>query len=248
MEIWKTIKIDNEETRYEVSNKGRVRHIDKLHWKTGGILKPKHNKYNGYESYGLVHRKANKYKYAHRLVATYFIENPNNLKEVNHKDGNKRNNEVSNLEWIDRVSNTRHAFKNQLGGNVQQVKVYSLKGDYIGEFHSISEALRVLGVKEDSYNNRINVRSEQSHGYQWRRVGIDDDIPVKNIYDKWVSLGGCVQLTLDGEFIRQYETIADACKELGVINNGLISQACKNNRKKAYGYKWAYAKEYFKEQ
>lgn len=57
----------------------------------------------------------NKKKYfIHRLVATYFIPNIHNKPIINHKDGNKRNNHVSNLEWATRSENDLHAFKLQL--------------------------------------------------------------------------------------------------------------------------------------
>lgn len=52
--------------------------------------------------------------YVHRLIAEAFIPNPLNKKEVNHKDGNKSNNAVSNLEWVSRVENCRHAYANGL--------------------------------------------------------------------------------------------------------------------------------------
>lgn len=246
MEKWKPIFINEEKTNYEVSNKGRVRNIERLHWKTGGVLTPKFNKHNGYESYGIVVDGVPHYKYAHRLVAIAFLEKPEEADFVNHIDGNKRNNVISNLEWVNRRENMRHAFENNLVSSVQEVKVYSLKGDLIGHYHSISEALRKLGIKEDQYNNRINIYGTQSHGYQWRRVGVDDHIPVKDIYDEWIALDGCVQLTLDGEFVKHYEKVAHAYKELNKPDNGLISQVCRNNRKTAHGYRWMYAKEYYK--
>lgn len=53
----------------------------------------------------------------HRLIATAFIPNPNNLPEVNHKDGNKQNNEISNLEWVTRSENVQHAYQTGLAKN-----------------------------------------------------------------------------------------------------------------------------------
>ena len=55
---------------------------------------------NGYRYYRLSLNNEKKMFYAHRLVAEHFLENLNNLPVVNHKDGNKLNNEVSNLEWV----------------------------------------------------------------------------------------------------------------------------------------------------
>lgn len=64
---------------------------------------------NGYRYYRLSLNNEKKMFYAHRLVAEHFLENPNNLPVVNHKDGNKLNNEVSNLEWVSYSDNTQHA-------------------------------------------------------------------------------------------------------------------------------------------
>lgn len=55
-----------------------------------------------------------KFERLHRIVATCFIENPNNLPCVNHKDGNKLNNDISNLEWCTHSENTKHAYENGL--------------------------------------------------------------------------------------------------------------------------------------
>jgi hypothetical protein len=74
------------------------------------ILKPTVNKKSGYVFVGL--RKDNKtYNlYVHRLVAETFIPNPNNYPTVNHKDGNKQNNSVENLEWCSYSDNNQHAY------------------------------------------------------------------------------------------------------------------------------------------
>ena len=69
---------------------------------------------NGYKYYRLSKDGNKKMFYAHRLVAEYFIANPNNLPVVNHKDGNKLNNEVSNLEWVTYSENISHAHQNNL--------------------------------------------------------------------------------------------------------------------------------------
>lgn len=64
---------------------------------------------NGYRYYRLSLNNEKKMFYAHRLVAEHFLENPNNLPVINHKDGNKLNNEVSNLEWASYSTNAQHA-------------------------------------------------------------------------------------------------------------------------------------------
>lgn len=103
VEIWKPVK--EYESSYKVSNLGNVFSIKsnkllKFHYGSCGYLNV--FLYNG-------HNKK-KTKKIHRLVATAFLPNPEQLKEVNHKDGNKRNNTIINLEWVTSAQNVRHAF------------------------------------------------------------------------------------------------------------------------------------------
>ena len=98
-EIWKGIK--GFDGRYQVSTWGRVKGVN------GRILKPYVN-HNGYLKVGLMKDGADHKKRVHRLVAEAFIPNHLNLPEVNHIDGNKRNNSVTNLEWVDGEMNRRH--------------------------------------------------------------------------------------------------------------------------------------------
>ena len=90
-EIFKDIK--NYEGLYQVSNLGRVYSV-----RNNKILKPKLNKY-GYLSVNLKYKGSRVTKSIHRLVGEAFIPNPNDLPQVNHKDEDKTNNCVDNLEW-----------------------------------------------------------------------------------------------------------------------------------------------------
>lgn len=95
MEIWR--EIEGYDGRYAVSTWGRVKSVN-------GILKPYENK-KGYLKIGLSRNgKCEKHR-VHRLVAKAFIPNPEGLPQVNHIDGNKQNNSVTNLEWVDNLTN-----------------------------------------------------------------------------------------------------------------------------------------------
>ena len=99
MEKWKRIVIQDKETNYEVSNFGRCRNITRLNSKNKGIIKPKINGKTGYCQYSFSINGDKHYRYAHRLVAEYFLPKPKDGQdEVNHKDGNKENNHHTNLD------------------------------------------------------------------------------------------------------------------------------------------------------
>ena len=115
MEIWKPIK--GYEWIYEVSNLGRVKRLETLVKNKNGYRLVKEKILNIpsyiYQTVFLSNGKV-KQHYVHRLVATAFIENPLNKEQVNHKDGNKLNNNVSNLEWVTKAENQIHAIENGL--------------------------------------------------------------------------------------------------------------------------------------
>jgi hypothetical protein len=112
IEIWKDI--DGFDGVFKISSHGRCKSIDRLRFVDNGNIKGKFirgvlttKKYLAYH----LQYKGIRYSFqSHRLVAEAFIPNPNNYPEVNHKDGNKLNNHVENLEWCTCKQNTRHAF------------------------------------------------------------------------------------------------------------------------------------------
>lgn len=115
-EVWRNI--EEFKGLYQISNLGRVKSIDRMityrtgikRFTRGKILTVSKNKL-GYPQITLSKNDKEHSRRIHRLVAQAFLPNPNNYKEVNHIDGNKSNNVVTNLEWCDRSHNMRHAIK-----------------------------------------------------------------------------------------------------------------------------------------
>ena len=124
-EQWKKLKVKkkgkeyNYSNFYEVSNYGRIKSLGIYHGRTNNffekphILKGNINKC-GYILYALSKFGKTEYFTSHRIVASTFIFNLHNLPQVNHKDGNKLNNCVENLEWCSISENIKHAFDNGL--------------------------------------------------------------------------------------------------------------------------------------
>lgn len=119
MEIWKAVP--GFEKYLEVSNEGKVRTIERFVSVNGGQriqpsieLNPK-VKSNGYLEISIrLGDQKRKWLLVHRIVAQAFLENPLNLPQVNHKDGDKTNNSSENLEWCTSAQNCNHAVKNKL--------------------------------------------------------------------------------------------------------------------------------------
>lgn len=114
MEEWKTIEGYN--GRYEVSSYGRIRSVSMFignHIYHGKVLSPTIMA-NGYLKVNLILRGEKKTCLVHRLVAKAFIENRENLPQVNHKDEIKTNNNVENLEWCSESYNCRYGKRNLL--------------------------------------------------------------------------------------------------------------------------------------
>lgn len=149
-EIWKDIPTFE---NYQVSNLGNI-----FSKKRNKLLCVSHND-KGY-CYTQLYKNGKSYHLRlHRLVAKLFILNPNKLPEVNHIDGNKNNNCVTNLEWCDRKHNMQEAFKNGLipprkenKGSFPSVKIeqYNLNNELLRTYNSIAEASRITGYSKQS--------------------------------------------------------------------------------------------------
>lgn len=178
-EVWKDAK--GYESFYEVSNLGRVRSKERVtiiqpycHIKRNPkILKAQSNG-NYYRVVMSLYGKSRQVL-IHRLVAESFLPNPNNLAEVNHKDEDKTNNCLWNLEWCTRLYNAgygtkgkRHSiFMTKTKGRV--VSQYTTLGEYITSYRTIMEASKTTGIHYTAIRE-VCVRGKQktAGGYVWR--------------------------------------------------------------------------------
>ena len=140
-EIWKSIK--GYRGKYKVSNKGRVARITKA--KSLRCLKGQLN-HKGYLRVSLVKNHKPHFFRVHRLVGLAFIPNPLNKPQINHKDGNKLNNRVDNLEWVTNEENYEHAIKHKLVSHCEKPVALYKNGIEIARYKSISDAARQTKV------------------------------------------------------------------------------------------------------
>lgn len=123
----------------------------------------------------------------HRLVAKYFVPNPNNFKEVNHIDENKANNNKNNLEWCDRKYNInygtnrkRAALSNRNNSCSKRVCQYNVDGTFIKEYPSLSEASRQMNKKSVHGEQNISMCAKgvtkTAYGYIWKFSNYNKEI------------------------------------------------------------------------
>lgn len=177
-EVWKPVK--GYEGLYEVSNTGRVRSLFRLknnHSKkqyVGECILTNSPLINGYLRVNLSKEGVSKQYFIHRLVAQHFLANPKNKRTINHKDGNPKNNDVSNLEWATDYENIHHAMDTGLmdykgSGNPMSKLTES-------DVRKIKMGL-MMGIKQKELGEIFNVA--QSHismintGREWQHIKLN---------------------------------------------------------------------------
>lgn len=164
--IWKDVK--EYEGLYQISDEGQVKSLGNNKSRKEKILKPTKNR-DGYLQVPLCKNGKRKTIKIHRLVAEAFISNPDNLPEVNHKDENKINNCVENLEWCDRKYNINYGTGKKRGAEKlsKPVKQFDLQGNFIQEFSSIMEVERKYGYSQGNISSACSGRLRQVYNYRW---------------------------------------------------------------------------------
>ena len=191
-EIWKDI--EGFEGMYQVSNMGRVKSLgngksDNSNYSKERILKA--------SKLGAGYLKVNLYKDGikktcgiHRLVANAFIPNPSNLPQVNHKDENKENNCVTNLEWCSHEYNNNYGTRNQRvsekkkGRKMSEESIKKRSKPVIGvdkvtglivEFGSAHEAERKLGIFSSNITKCCKGKYKSMGGFYWYYADSDTE-------------------------------------------------------------------------
>lgn len=169
IEQWRPIK--NYEGIYEISNLGNVKSLARTIIKKDGkkqtfkerILNKRHNGY-GYYQVGLNSKGKRVYFYIHRLVGEAFIDNPNDLPQINHINGNKEDNFVNNLEWISAKDNTIHSWKTGLSkgrenhgmSKLTNNEVLEIRKKYLSKNYSQRKLAKEYSVSQKTIYNIIN--------------------------------------------------------------------------------------------
>lgn len=176
-DIKEKIKQLEESERYFISECGNIyKQMEKDYFRK---LKLDVNKRNGYVYTRIVLPNGSSKKYrVHRLVAKYFLNNPNNLPIVMHLDNNKQNNHYSNLKWGTIQENTQQAYNDGLEINDKgysdnqsnPVYVYNLNGELLYSFGSISIASEELGISKSTISRQCKgiSKGEPRCGYLFK--------------------------------------------------------------------------------
>lgn len=220
----KWLPVKGYEQSYMISSYGRIKTIDRvLTFSDGRVREYKsriirtHRINQHYYVASLSQNQRRLMKDVHRLVAEAFIPNPNGFNEVNHKDENKTNNCVNNLEWCTAEYNSNYGTcKNRIGdSNSRPILKYDLEGNFIREYKSMSEAERIEGINHASICICCNGRVSYQGSSIWIYKGDENTIQgrVQRVKKLITSPKKVAMYSKDGNYIKTFDSISQASKE-----------------------------------
>lgn len=232
----KQIMIDDIGTWYYITEDGRCYNSI-----TGNWLRGQENCRSGYLSYHIKLPDGRKRRCAaHRLVALAYIPQTDDKRtQVNHKDGDKLNNHVDNLEWVTPQENQRHALSMELRKH-RHVYCFAPDKRLVAEYRTITEAARATGVSVSTIQQETSKDVKAlSGGFFWS---------YSPTLEKTVTYGNLgrakvvYQYTRKGRYITSYPSTGIAAKAVGG-NSSHIGECCRGKIGTYKGYVWRYAED-----
>ena len=262
VEIWKPIK--GYEGYYEISNLGRIKSVER-YVKQGNSMrhvkesfKKLHIGAYGYPSVTLCRDRKSIDIPIHRLLAKTFIPNPEEKSAIDHINTNKTDYRLQNLRWVTPKENAnnkltlQHCKENtyskeslrkrlitRKNGNTvtapKTVYLYTKEGIFIKQYFSMTEAGRTTGIDHNSINRVLDDCTQSAGGYLWT------SLPVNNIryIKRMPSTSKCIlQFDKDGNFIKEWPSISEAARSLGLVVGNIIRNIKSNKPARKYKFKY----------
>lgn len=269
-EIWKSIGVYQGidfTGAYEVSNKGRMRVLDRIaeyNWRgrplkrivKGHISKQRKDE-KGRMRITLKMNGEVRYAKVHRLIAIAFVPNPDpeHKTQVNHKDENPSNNCAENLEWVTLKENINYGTRNERAAKNLSIPIAQLdkSGNLLKTWRSEADAGR-YGFDLSAVSNAV--RNKKIHrGYMWctweEFLQNNPDVNFEEYLNKEVNINTgrnrrkIIQLNIDGTFVKEWNNAGEVAREIGVSASSV--RAClRGETKTSKGYKWMYIEDYEK--
>jgi hypothetical protein len=209
---------------------------------------------NGYKCVKICKNRVKKTLYIHRLVAEAFIPNTENKAEVNHIDGNRANNNLSNLEWMTRLENVRDYISKGRGREAPKKTVlcFDKTATLIKEYSCVNKAAIEFNVTGENIRSCCNSKTKTAAGLFWiykerynSSIHTTDFILSK--FEKSVQKP-VYQYDLDLNLINEYVSLSEASRTIEGVKFKTVlaklSGCCLGGRKTAYKYIWSYEKKH----
>lgn len=228
------IVINNISTSYYITQDGKCYNNN-----TGKFLLGQENYKNHYISYNLTMPDGTKIRqYAHRLVAIAYLDLPTdkNKTEINHIDGNKKNNYVDNLEWVTPSENQQHALQNELR-TFNHVFCFNKDKILIAEYINVTDAANAVKISKSIISQELNKEIKTlSGGFYWSK---DKNLLQTKDYKNLGKAKSVNQYDKNGKFIMTYPSTGIAAKAIG-CNSSHIGECCRGKLKTYKNFIWKY--------
>lgn len=233
----KNVIINNISTSYFITEDGKCYNNN-----TGKYLKGQENYKNHYISFNLTMPDGSKKRcYAHRLVACAYIPCPDKKKtQINHKDGDKSNNCVENLEWVTPQENSQHALDKELK-KFKHIYCFNKNLELVAEYKNIKEASKAVNVSPSMILQELHKTPKSlSGGFYW---SYNKELGETVKYPNTGKAKIVYQYDLKGKFINKYSSTGEAARSLGVYSGSHIGECCRGKIKTYKGFVWRYAED-----